>query len=702
MKTLPFRFALLLLVCLLIRATATAQTVDIPDSNLRAAIETDLGKASGDPITAAEMETLTFFRAIDANISDLTGLEYATNLTYLFLWNNSISDLSPLSGLTNLQYLDLQGNLVSDLSPMLGLTNLFFLGLWNNSISELSPLVINTGLGEKDGVNVKGNLLSYPSIYTHIPVLQERGVEVLFDNRTPTTPRIISGDNQNAITGVTLGQPFVVEVRDENGVVFEGVPVTFTVTAGGGTVQPEIAVTDADGRAESILTLGSDPVTNTVEVNVEGLAEPAIFTTLAELHEFDLTVLVGISLIHVPLKVRAVDGIPTTIGSVGDLYDALGGADTINWLITYDHQTQTWIGYFGPPDRGTTVDRELTEDMGILINVLAPVSVRLVGDALGTDGMSTITLHQRVNLIGLPLQDSRITRVSDLFALEGIIDNVPAIVVTDNGEFKLVGRAGDEGDIEITGGQAFILIAHQAETVPISGDGWTNTSGTAAAPPVAMGGIVADDVTPILALSGSIGSHAGGWGKMPHLRSGFRVILKNRSTGREVATVTADDEAGYRLTIVDIETGRAAQIGDILEISAQSLDTSIGVESLRYTVTAEDVKRSRIQLPTLVSYEMPAETQLLANYPNPFNPETWIPYRLAEDASVALTIYDGSGQIVRTLNVGHQVAAAYESRPKAAYWDGRNEVGEPVASGVYFYYLSAGDFSATRKMVILK
>ena len=95
--------------------------------------------------------------------------------------------------------------------------------------------------------------------------------------------------------------------------------------------------------------------------------------------------------------------------------------------------------------------------------------------------------------------------------------------------------------------------------------GGTNTSGTAAAPPVAMGGIVADDVTPILALSGSIGSHVGGWGKMPHLRSGFRVILKNRSTGREVATVTADDEAGYRLTIVDIETGRAAQIGDILE-----------------------------------------------------------------------------------------------------------------------------------------
>ena len=99
---------------------------------------------------------------------------------------------------------------------------------------------------------------------------------------------------------------------------------------------------------------------------------------------------------------------------------------------------------------------------------------------------------------------------------------------------------------------------------------------------------------------------------------------------------------------------------------------------------------------------IPQESALLPNYPNPFNPETWIPYRLAEDAFVTLTIYDGSGQVVRTLDVGHQTAAFYESRSKAIYWDGRNEFGEQVVSGVYFYYLSAGDYSATRKMLILK
>ena len=119
-------------------------------------------------------------------------------------------------------------------------------------------------------------------------------------------------------------------------------------------------------------------------------------------------------------------------------------------------------------------------------------------------------------------------------------------------------------------------------------------------------------------------------------------------------------------------------------------------------MTAEDVKRSRIELPALVAYEIPSETELLANYPNPFNPETWIPYRLAEDAFVTLTIYDGSGRVVRTLDVGHRIAAVYENRSKAAYWDGRNEVGERVASGLYFYHLLAEDYSATRRMVVVK
>lgn len=98
----------------------------------------------------------------------------------------------------------------------------------------------------------------------------------------------------------------------------------------------------------------------------------------------------------------------------------------------------------------------------------------------------------------------------------------------------------------------------------------------------------------------------------------------------------------------------------------------------------------------------PNKTELLPNYPNPFNPETWIPYHLAHAADVTLTIYDLKGVLVRQLDLGHQSAGYYIDKTQAAYWDGRNSLGEPVGSGVYFYQLQAGDFSATRKLVILK
>ena len=107
-------------------------------------------------------------------------------------------------------------------------------------------------------------------------------------------------------------------------------------------------------------------------------------------------------------------------------------------------------------------------------------------------------------------------------------------------------------------------------------------------------------------------------------------------------------------------------------------------------------------LQRLLTSLTPEKTKLLANYPNPFNPETWIPYHLAKPAEVTLTIYAANGKIVRSLVLGHQEAGIYKSRSRAAYWDGRNEVGEPVASGIYFYTLTAEDFTATRKMLIRK
>ena len=99
---------------------------------------------------------------------------------------------------------------------------------------------------------------------------------------------------------------------------------------------------------------------------------------------------------------------------------------------------------------------------------------------------------------------------------------------------------------------------------------------------------------------------------------------------------------------------------------------------------------------------IPKETALLPNYPNPFNPETWIPYELAEAVSVTLTFYDVRGRVVRTLALGHRPAGVYRTKARAAYWDGRNAQGERVASGVYFYTFTAGDFTATGKLVVRK
>ena len=114
------------------------------------------------------------------------------------------------------------------------------------------------------------------------------------------------------------------------------------------------------------------------------------------------------------------------------------------------------------------------------------------------------------------------------------------------------------------------------------------------------------------------------------------------------------------------------------------------------------IKKGIVVLEQLLAALTPPEMALLLNFPNPFNPETWIPYQLAEDTNVTLTIYGTTGALVRRLDLGHQLAGYYTNRGKAAYWDGRNEGGELVASGIYFYQLATPSYRHLRRMVILK
>ncbi len=117
-----------------------------------------------------------------------------------------------------------------------------------------------------------------------------------------------------------------------------------------------------------------------------------------------------------------------------------------------------------------------------------------------------------------------------------------------------------------------------------------------------------------------------------------------------------------------------------------------------------DFLAAKSLLKRLISITRASETEVFQNYPNPFNPDTWIPYQLREDADVIIRIYTSTGRLVRTLNLGHKSAGVYTGKEKAVYWDGRNEEGEEVASGIYFYNINiqASDYAAIKKMIMAK
>ena len=189
------------------------------------------------------------------------------------------------------------------------------------------------------------------------------------------------------------------------------------------------------------------------------------------------------------------------------------------------------------------------------------------------------------------------------------------------------------------------------------------------------------------------------------------LIVVAQNIGQPVAEVPRADVNGDNvINILDLIL-ISQHLG---ELAAPSLDISNSIP-FELSIIQEWLKHARIHsdgsltfqngiayLERLLASALPRETALLPNYPNPFNPETWIPYQLAEPAEVTIRIYAVDGSLVRVLSLGHKATGSYQNRTRAAYWDGRNSIGEPVASGVYFYTLTAGDFTATRKMLIQK
>ena len=203
-----------------------------------------------------------------------------------------------------------------------------------------------------------------------------------------------------------------------------------------------------------------------------------------------------------------------------------------------------------------------------------------------------------------------------------------------------------------------------------------------------------------------------------------RSVAENTDAGTNIGAAVAATDTDTSNTLSYSLGGTDAESFDIVSTSGQlqtkaaldyetkssytvTVDVSDGNDGLdRITVTIDVTDVVDENAPAAPSVEtspvIPANTELLTNFPNPFNPETWIPYQLAKPAEVTLTIYDIRGIVVRRLQLGYQAAGFYQSRSRAIHWDGRNNIGEKVASGVYFYTLTAGEFTATQKLLIRK
>ena len=614
----------------------------------------------------AGLYQLTALRIHSNSITDISPLAGLNRLTYLLLDNNSITDISPLARLYQLTDLALDNNSISDISPLAGLNQLTGLDLRYNSISDISPLVENTGLGSEDYVKLTENPLNSVSINTHIPALQNRGVTVEVGNIAvqPEPPaQTVNIPDPNLRTAVENA------LRKASGATITGADMA-TLTRLSAT---ESNISDLTGleHATNLTRLLLDH--NCIS-DISAVADLTNLTNLWLHHN-------SISDISAVADLTNLTNLFLNSNSISDI-SAVAGLTNLTWLLLNRNNiseisavadltnlTKLSLGSNNISDISAVAGLTNLKDLNLSDNNISEISAvadlaNLTGLSLGINNITDISA-----VAGL-------TNLTHLWiALNSISDISPLVENTGLGQGDTVYMR--ENPLSYISTNTHILALYSrgvivkfddivVQSADVNGDGVVNIldlvsvashfgkQGQDLTADVNHDGIV--DVRDLVLVAGMFGDAAAAPSAHP----------------QAPATLTA---AAVRGWLTDAHT---------LEVADPIMERGIVV------------------LQQLLTSLTPAETELLTNYPNPFNPETWIPYRLAEDAFVTLTIYDQDGHVVRTLEVGRQVASAYENRSKAIYWDGRNHVGETVASGVYFYHLSAGDYSATRKMVILK
>ena len=313
--------------------------------------------------------------------------------------------------------------------------------------------------------------------------------------------------------------------------------------------------------------------------------------------------------------------------------------------------------------------------------IATPLTSEIVEDF---SNVYVVSLPRGLNMLSVPLKPE--TPMSARSLAEKI--GATTVIALDEVKQEFIGWTPDAPDngFPIEGGKGYIVNLLQSQQVTFVGAAWTNKLQTAAAP--------------------STAPNAGAWalvvsGRLKGERNlnGYRVTARNLRTD---AIMTGHVREGYfAVATADLSRRSIVQVGDSLEVTVTDTTGEIASEKFNFSVTPDTLTNAVLPV-RLDGVGRPKQTLLLQNYPNPFNPETWIPYHLSEAAPVALSIYDTTGQRIRTLALGVQAAGFYQSRSRAAYWDGRNDLGERVSSGVYFYQLSTPSEHQIKRMVIVK
>ena len=566
----------------------------------------------------------------------------------------------------------------------------------------------------------------------------------------------VSGDNQSGTPGNALANPFVVEVQDEDGNPLSGHTVSFEVTAGGGSLSETSDVSGANGRAQTTLTLGSEPGVNSVQASVSGV-DPVTFST-----SIDAKILVAATNRPVMYWIAG-----------GALYRLAGAkeakiADSANGMAVGGGKVY-WAAE-NPSGSGGTINSANLDGTGV--TELASIFAVPMGIAVDTAGSKLYWTNssgriQSANLNGSSIKNvisSGLENPTDIVVSNGFIywtensNSIRRVNITGQKVPRDVATNLDTvGGIAVGGGKVYwtemtsesagtvnganlngtnfetlatLLSAPMGIGVDTTGNMlyWTNArgrvqranldgsgiknvvTGLISATKLVIGGAnVAEAVTKQPSQPAKKDTSVydvNGDGKVDNADASL--VASGLDTGNAKYDVNKDGAVNFLdlLLIFDNRDADAAGAPTVVGMKLTAVQVDILQEQIDLLIETGDrspaAMRTLVYLQQLIATARPEKTQLFANYPNPFNPETWIPYELATDTTVKITIYNTQGVVIRTLTLGHQAAGYYTGRDRAAYWDGRNALGEQVASGIYFYQFETDDMSSMRKMVILK